>query len=351
MKTRATSILVFLGLAACSTQTVASTQHPAPVVTVHHTAVAAERANHPLVSHTWLSFRDQRSAYLETLAAPLLQCATAKRKAKAPDCLAREGTFEVAHALTVLHRVTDSSRFGDAAELAVMAIDKSKLDTVEPYAASWFLALAMERKKATGNDDLQTHAVKVAANLESWLSDLDEHTFTQSVMFGHENNVAFALLNLWRWANHTGDAALEGRITRFTETKILAKDMDSWCPLPVDSEPEAFELFPPCLNRAVTVLAVMPDQIANPWLADFVAAQSQLEPLRHPRLQTHNNLNFSRSWALWSVYKSTGEAKYRDQYIAHVRTQMSIVEQDVAQGRPLDPGTAAFGVYALSLSY
>jgi hypothetical protein len=345
-----------LGLTACAGAPRAEIAQPAAMLemapVVHETKVAASRsAAHPKASHSWLQFRDARSKWLDQLGEPLLACALAKPKAKSAQCKQREGSFEVAYGLTALHRLTRSSAFGAAAE---QSVDRKALSTVselEPYAAAWFLAMARERELGMRKDDLRELAQTVADDLEANLLALDDHTLTQGILFGSEKNVAWALVSLWRWAEHVDDIDRTARLADFTKTHFLQKDMDSWCPLPVDSEPETFEFFPPCLNRAMTVLTVMPDQIANPWLSEFAANQSGLTPMRDTPWTTHATLNFSRSFGLWTMYKTTSEPEYRKLYIDHIETQMSEIDRQHRSGGELDPWTAAFGVYAVSLSY
>lgn len=320
-------------------------------VVVHQSVVAAQRDAHPMVSHRWLEYRDARDAYLQTLAAPLLECGQTKVRDRTPECVRRSATFEVAYALTALYGVTHDGRYAEAADRAYDREVLTDIDGMEPYAAAWFLTFAKEREAVVGKTDLRDTAQAVAGALESKLEGLDEYAFTQGVLFGSENNVAFALQSLWGWAEHTGDAELSQRLEAFTKSRILGQEMDSWCPLPVDGSPESFEFLPPCLQRATTVLSVMPEQISNKWLAEFVAAQDQLSPVTHTSLSTHGSLNFARAWSLWDLYKSTGEDRFRDMYIAHVDAQMNVLERAKARGESIDPWQAAFGVHALMASY
>jgi hypothetical protein len=170
-------------------------------------------------------------------------------------------------------------------------------------------------------------------------------------MFGNEKNVAWALYNVWAWAQHTGDEPMIGRLTALTKDRMLSAEMDAWCPLPIDGEPENHEFLPPCLQRATTVLSVMPSQVSNPWLSQFLAAQNDLEPIRDPKLATHASLNFARAWSLWEVYESTADGTYRDLYVAHVTAEMDHMARQEQAGQGVDPWQAAFGVHALAQSF
>jgi hypothetical protein len=311
--------------------------------------VAGERGSIAVLAQDWPSFREVRDGYLETLGGALLRCTDPARKPKSAACQQREATFEVAYGLTALYGITRDQRYAVAAD---KAFDRHALkNELSPYAAAWMLAFVEERERVTGQDDLRSEAEIVATDLEAWLGDLDDRSLAQGMLFGSENNVAWALLNLWNWSQHTENVELAARLATFTKTRVLGADMDSWCPLPVDGAPDSFEFLPPCLQRATTVLAVMPEQVSNPWLSEFLDAQSQLAPLGHAALATHHSLNFSRASALWSVYRAKKSTEYRDMYIAHVRTQMRLLHQHEQHGDGIDPWHAAFGVHAIAQSY
>jgi len=347
-----------LALIGCSAAGVSSVPTNEPVsnarpaaITVHATKVAAESTRpHPSVSHTWLDFREHRSAHAEQLAAPLLACARAEAGERSPDCNRRMETFEIPYALTALYRVTKDLRYAKAAERTIMRERVERHPRFDMYSASWFLALAREREVAMHNSDLRKEADAVAARLESALNDLDDFEFAQRALFGSDDNVAFVLTNLWGWADHRADAAMTQRLVSYTRSRMLADDMDSWCPMPVDGKPQNFEFMPPCLQRATTVLAVMPEQISNAWIREFVAAQHELEPIRHPRLTEHGVLNFARGWGLWSLYEATGDGRYRDMYVEHMNAQLGELERR-GESASMDPWYSAFGVRALVQSY
>ncbi len=347
--------LVALGLAACATVSgdAAPTRAPqttsvpaAPAATVHTTAVAAAKSD--LVSATWIAFSEQRDAHVEKLGEALLACAKTK---PSPECERRKDTFEVPYALAALHRLTGDAQYQEASRAAVSPRALRKIDEADAYTSSWFLALAREQELAFGDDALRTKANDVAVRLEGWLADLDDYAFAQGSMFGNEKNVAWALYNVWQWAQHTKDEPMLGRVTALTKDRMLGAEMDSWCPLPIDSEPENHEFLPPCLQRASTVLSVMPSQVSNPWLSQFLAAQNKLEPIRDPKLSTHASLNFARAWSMWAVYAATGEGVYRDVYVAHVTAELDHMARQEKAGAGLDPWQAAFGVHAIAQSF
>ena len=320
-----------------------------PEAAVIETAVAAAKTD--LVSEAWVGFRDVRDGYLDKLGTALVACTQGKAADRSPECERRKETFELAFGLATLYRVTKDPKFKDAADAAVDQKALRKIDGADLYTSSWFLALAREREVAFDDTSLRSKANDVALRLEGELSGLSEYSFAQGAMFGNENNIAWALYNVWSWAEHAEDDLLQSRLGSLTKDRILGAEMDSWCPMPVDSEPENHEFLPPCLQRATTVLSVMPSQVSNPWLSKFLAAQTNLEPIRDARLSTHASLNFSRAWSLWAVYETTADGTYRDLYVAHVQAEMDHMARQEKKGEAFDPWQAIFGVYAVAQSY
>lgn len=319
----------------------------APEASVHETVVAAKSSSDG-IDRDWVGFRDNRDGWMSQLGERLIACNTAE---DSPECVRRQETFEVGFALTQLYRVTHDPQYLEAADASVSAKQVAKPERFDAYAATWFVSMVAERENLKHGSELHNAAMTVAAGLERHLNEMDDYSFAQGAMFGNEQNVALALHGLWRWAQQTDDTALIGRLETLTNERFLGAEMDSWCPMPIDGEPQNSEFLPPCLQRAMTVLSIEPDEVSNPWLSDFLSQQKALEPMVGSRLSTHGSLNFSRAIALWSIYKATGDTQYRHMYVNHVNAQMNQLEQVIKDGGEVDPWHAAFGVYALSLSY
>lgn len=347
--------LFALTLAGCATASPAASLAPAmaaptavavPEASVHETVVAAKSTDG--IDRDWLGFRDNRDGWMSQLGERLIACNTAE---DSPECVRRRETFEVGFALTQLYRVTHDPQYLEAADASVFAKQVAKPERFDAYQATWFLSMVAERENLKHGSELHGAATTVAAGLERHLNEMDDYSFAQGAMFGNEQNVALALHGLWSWAQQSDDTALIGRLETLTKERFLGAEMDSWCPMPIDGEPQNSEFLPPCLQRAMTVLAVEPEEVSNPWLSDFLSHQKALEPVVGKRLSTHQSLNFARAVALWSIYKATGDTQYRHMYVDHVNAQMNQLEQTVKAGGEIDPWHAAFGVYAVSLSY
>jgi|GEM_PF-2504605 len=334
--------------------TQAPAAQPAPVseskvqaVVVEPTVAAAKVEG---VDTAWLSFRDQRDARLAQVGEPLVACAEASSRDQSPECVTRRDTFEVAYGLSTLYRVTHDPTYLDAADAAVDAKTVSRIDRQDVYGQSYFLALATEREQTKRRTDLHAKAAHVAESLETWLSEADDYSFAQRTMFGNEENAAMVLEHLWNWAELNADDAQRQRLQGLVERRFVAKDMDSWCPQTIDGEPENFEFLPPCLQRASAVLSVLPTERSNPWLDSFLAAQTELEPMKLSRLSTHEALNFSRAVALWRVYEATGDTRYRSKYVEHIEAGFDRMAQRTDAGESIDPWHAAYAVQALAVS-
>ncbi len=350
--------MLSLGLVGCASGTAARSgplQTPAVVTQTITTApVVVETVVAPssdLVDRAWMGFRDQRDSYLELVADRLVECAESKAAGRSPDCERRRGSFEVSYGLTALYRLTHQPAYLEAADAAIDARSLRKVTSAAPYEASFFLALATEREATKRRTDLHATAGEVAVGLEAWLTEADDYEFAQRSMFGNEDNAAVVLGRLWAWAELTADDAMQTRLRSLTERRFVGVEMDSWCPQPVDCEPENFEFLPPCLQRASTVLSVMPQERSNPWLEAFLAKQSELEPVVDPRLGTHEALNFTRATALWALFEATGETRYRAKYVEHVEAGMRHLAAQKSEDQEIDPWHAAFAVHALSVSF
>lgn len=344
-------------LAGCAgTATVAPTAPTAPAAEVAEVqavvvepTVAAARVQSG-IDTAWLAFRDQRDARLTQVAEPLVACANASAKEQAAECVTLRETFEVAYGLSTLYRVTHDPTYLDAADAAITPKAVSRLDRLDVYGQSYFLALATERETTKRRTDLHAAAGDVAASLETWLVEADDYEFAQRTMFGNEENAAVVLERLWHWAELNADDKLRVRLRSLTAKRFVGKDMDSWCPQAVDGEPANFEFLPPCLQRASAVLSVLPAERSNPWLDTFLSQQAELEPVTLSHLATHEALNFSRAVALWRVYEATGDVRYRSKYVQHVEAGFDRMAQRTDAGESVDPWHAAYAVQALAMS-
>ena len=357
-------MLCAIGLVGCASAPV----EPPRSVVPHPTLAAADPAiDEARAEATWRAFLDQRQAYLDRLAEPLVACAERSLRDEASvstACTTEDWPqlLQAAHALSRAYLHTRDHAHARAAELAAgpEVIEAARRDLhahgvqADPYAYVWVLVAARTRVELTavslGDESLDALADEVAQGLETWLHTRPEPELARGMLLGAPNSVAWVTQNLWQWARARGDEALAARMQQFTAQRLLDEQIDQWCDLSMDDRPESFELFPPCLHRVLAVLTVMPQPEVAPWVRQVLEGRPELAPLGEAPLATHAALNFSRSWGLWALYRATGDAGYKRAYAEHIMTQMDTArwerlhEQDRAW-------VAEFGVYAIDMSY
>ncbi len=89
-------------------------------------------------------------------------------------------------------------------------------------------------------------------------------------------------------------------------------------------------------NRLRTILATHP--ISN----------HQLKPISQLKNAHHLSINYSRAWAIWSLYESTGELRYREAYFAHVTDNFDLHANSKTDYLNYGHWVPQFGVYAIT---
>ena len=328
---------------------------------------AFQEAQERLASEAWQKFLDNRSAYLDRLAQPLVACAehvTKRSRTKSTMCSSKDWPrrFLSAHALTRVWLKTGDRAHSDAAQRAlnreVLAAARKDLERQgvgeDPHAFVWVLMAASNRQDlqmTTAVDEgLDALANDVARDLDAWVHGLADHELARGIIIGENDNVPWIVQNLWQWAQQRGDEALAQRMRQFTTKHLLDERYDAWCSPQQDAYPEPEELFAPSLHRALAVLTVVPEQHTDHWARAAFEGGTALRPLIGATWGTHAALNFSRSWGLWAIYRAIGDIDYKRAYSEHIMEQMD--QSNWERINPHDaPEVAEFGIHAIELSY
>lgn len=177
-----------------------------------------------------------------------------------------------------------------------------------PYGRAWFLRLAVDYKRAFGDDRLDAMAAEVAESLVAHYRASPPDPLATAY-----DSAAWALINLRLHAAFTGhDAHL-----RFVDDAVRARFVgDAACPL-LAVEVETREFMAVCTNRAWLVGQVLPPAAFRPWLERFLPASLPIAPITQPASVHQAGLNFSRAWGLWGLYAQTGEARFLEAYAQH----------------------------------
>ena len=312
------------------------------------------------IDPTWEAFAGKRIGYLEALGEPILECVQGPGDSSHPafdGCIDWHSAVHGTYSLLALYRITGDPLYQSAADAVLeptavagelQDLQQGAIVNELPYGFAWFLALARERERSTGDTDLVPLAAEVAEQLQAWMASRTPSQIAAGALADDYASLSWAVLNLWEQAVHDGDAARIQFAQQFTATHLLP--LDAQCPL-ADEEQNIDDFFPPCLHRARAILRVLPEDQRPGWAEAFLPTTLALTPLGPPPNAHSAGLNFSRSWGLWSIFEATGQTVYRDLYIAHVDKHMSQPQYWDARYRNYAHWVAQFGVYAIALTF
>jgi hypothetical protein len=194
---------------------------------------------------------------------------------------------------------------GIAAERAYL---KAHPEFEMPYGRAWFLRLAVDYKRAFGDDRLDAMANEVADSLVAHYTKSPPDPLATAY-----DNASWALINLRLHGVFAGRAD----VVRFVDEAVRARFLgEAACPL-VAAEVETREFMAICTNRAWLVGQVLPGDRFRPWLNTFLPASLPISPIMAPATVHQAGLNFSRAWGLWGLYVRTGEERFLEAYRRH----------------------------------
>ncbi|MCA9658141.1 MAG: DUF2891 family protein [Myxococcales bacterium] len=309
----------------------------------------------------WDAFVDARASYLEALAAPIVACIQQEDTAHPAfhGCIDWHSAVHASYALLALYRLTGEPSYLElvdatldpealAGELA--DVEGGELPQEIPYGYAWFLTLAREREAASGDLDLVPLAGAIAGQLREWALSRSPQQLLAGGLADDYQNLSWALLNLHRWALHTGDDALRLEMEALAGEVLLDPVFDEMCPLSQE-ESDADDFFPPCLHRAYALVELLPAADVDAWLAGYLPDDLTLTPIVDPSAAHIAGLNFSRAWGLWALYRQTGDTAWRARYVDHVVTHVEQPAYWAEDYWKYSHWVAQFGVYAIALSY
>lgn len=307
--------------------------------------------------HTWQTFCDDRLSYVTALA-EIVAHGVLRRDTNHPTfcgCIDWHSSVHGVYALLTASRLTGHPHWAEIAESVLVpatleqelsAIKREELNHELPYGYAWFLKLAGDRERWFGKLDLCPLAEEIAQKLAAWMLSLSEHDAKAHTMNPAYGNLSWALLNLWEWSRLKEQTDLLPELTALVRRHILPLDKY----LPPDHDHQVDEFFPASLQRTRTILTILPGEETQPWLESHYPSGLDMRPLpESPRVHSAG-LNFSRSWGLWALYQRTGNSSYRDQYVAHITTHMTMPQYWREDYPKYSHWVPQFGIYAIALS-
>jgi hypothetical protein len=327
----------------------------------------------------WKAFLADREELLETLAPAFVSCFQRRDSLIDPlspifhGCLDWHSAVHAAYSHHVLFERTGDERYLDLVEAQIAPQGVSLVPAEEvyerakapdyplsenPYGFGWFLILARERERTTGKEDMRPMADFAAGEMVKWFAEREASGDAQSFILNRAHpNYSWSLLNLDVWARYTKDKALLAAVENAAKP-LMDESLDALCPVKLDTSATATGFQPACLMRLAAIIQIK-GSAAEKWVAARLPKNPlHIEPIEEPSNCHAGGLNFTRAFALYQLYRSTGQTAYRDNYAELIRYHVGRPDLYVDESYAGDPGymcyshwVAQVGVRAISLSY
>jgi hypothetical protein len=326
----------------------------------------------------WKQFNNDRPKLMEKLAPAFVDCF--KRRDSAIDplspifhgCLDWHSAVHAAYSHHVLYRRTGEKRYLQLAQDQIAPAGVSLIPAEQiyqmakapnytlgenPYGFGWFLVLAREREQSTGEKDFRDMANFAAEQMMSWFETRTSNGDAGTYILNRAHpNYSWSLINLDVWARYTKDDAIV-KAVQDAAKPLLDKGLDQGCPLDTDQAPNASGFQPACLMRLAALAHIWGDKM-KPFVTSRMPKDFHIPPVTKPSGCHAGGLNFTRAFALFQLYKLTGNTSYRDNYVELIRYHVGRPDLYIDPDYLGSPGylcyshwVAQVGVRAISLSY
>lgn len=216
------------------------------------------------------------------------------------------------------------------------------------YGWAWLLKLAGELHTWDDPQGKQwREALRPLENLvvQKFMDFLPKLTYP--IRVGEHTNTAFALSFAWDYAVATGRWELR-QLIEFRARDYYFKDLAC----PVSWEPSGFDFLSPCLEEADIMSRVLDEKEFQGWFAKFLPNWQVLIPAEvsdrtDGKLVHLDGLNFSRSWALYSIAEKL-PAQKDGLYRLAARHMAKSLPQVTSGDYAGEHWLASFALYALS---
>ncbi len=343
-----------------------------------HPIAAQEPEPESETDRIFREFREDRTKLYNKLAPPFVECF--KRRDSLIDplspifhgCLDWHSAVHAAYSHHALYRHTGAYAYLDLVEQQIAPNGVSLIPaeqvyeqakgadlplTENPYGFGWFLILARERELATGKTDFRPMADYAANQMVTWFETrATEGDARNYILDTAHANYSWSLINLDVWARFTNDATLLAAVREASEP--LLENFS--CPASRDenvNSPVGFQ--PACLMRLAAVAHIWGDQFKD-WVMARIPADYHIDPITELASDEchQGGLNFTRSFALFTLYQLTGNTDYRDNYVDLVRYHVSRPDLYIEPDYLAEPGymcyshwVAQLGVRTISESF
>lgn len=313
---------------------------------------------------TWAEFAGKRQLHLSRLARPVLECVR-RHDTDHPafhGCIDWHSAVHGHYALHALFRLTGNRTYLAAANKALTrgalrselrAVRAGEVAEELPYGYAWFLALAVERERATGRKDLRPLAAEIVRQLSPWIRSLSHPAVSDHLSHSDYSNLAWPLINMLAWFEFRGDARSLETWRTFIRRHVSPRVLSGRCLSRDLAERNGF--LPPCLLQVMAAARATTrgPQAARARLRSALRNRYRdWRPLDPGEIYGHSaGLNFSRSWGLWAAFASTGDLRYRAAFQAHMTALLSQPRYWNENYSLYSHWVAQFGIYALALTF
>jgi len=178
-----------------------------------------------------------------------------------------------------------------------------------PYGRAWFLRLAIDYRRAFGDDRLDGLADDIAKSLIAYYTK--NSPSPKTVGYG---NASWALINLYDY----GQAFNKKDIVHFVKKKVEDNYLqDGSCDLQA-SETSTGEFMSVCSNWAWLVARIETPKEFAVWVDRFLPPGASYAPLATFTSHHQAALNFSRAWGFWGIYRKSGDPRFLQAYREHL---------------------------------
>lgn len=192
-----------------------------------------------------------------------------------------------------------------------------------PYGLSWMLRLARERESVTGDNQLRPLATAAVTQIRRTMDGWSASEWRQKIADHHYYNASWPLLNLWEWAQFSGDADLANWVRAKVDAHVKDPALDATLPATRDAaDSQRGGFFAPALLRLAVVSMV--DQPQNrQWVAERLPNDLVIAPYPNTGAAHANALTFSRAFTLNILGAQLGRSDLTANATELIRWQMA----------------------------
>ncbi|MFD5868434.1 DUF2891 family protein [Corynebacterium sp. NPDC060344] len=167
-----------------------------------------------------------------------------------------------------------------------------------PFGLAWLLRLARERESVTGDAQLRQLADVAVPAMKKRMDGWSDLTWQRNIRDSEYQNASWALLNMWEWAQFTGDSDLAEWVRTRTDRHLKKPALDETLPTSFDAaSSDRSGYFAPALFRLAAVMAIDGDA-SKEWASERIPSGLHFPAYPNAGNAHSNALNFSRAFAL-----------------------------------------------------